>query len=408
MDRFREHRTGLDDAAKGLGLFDAEDEMKGVEPAPVWRMRRRGSVRVDDNIEMMTLVEADGVLRWEQGPSKIGKALADLDKKLNKTSGLRSYTEQKYTPLSRAPSGGRHLLIIHGTFSKSEAVIDNIRKTDVGNVFLQKALKHYDRILTFDHPTVSVSPILNALDLDRAFAKSKAKVDIICHSRGGLVTRWWLELLNDTPKRCDKAILVGSPLGGTSLAAPPALRSALDMFTNIWSVLEKTGSLASSVMPLLTVVTGIMRVLSTATKLVAKTPIIDAAVAMIPGLVAQSRTSDNAELQRLRSGATPAVSLPSYYAVKSDFEPSSPGWEFWKHFTDSPKQRLMDRLADPVFKGANDLVVDTASMTELGKGAGIRTNRVEDFGQNDRVHHLNYFEQPETLKFFHDTLSVPK
>jgi hypothetical protein len=44
---------------------------------------------------------------------------------------------------------------------------------------------NYDQVLTFDHYTVSRSPVLNALELPRIMAFSTADVDIICHSRGG-------------------------------------------------------------------------------------------------------------------------------------------------------------------------------------------------------------------------------
>jgi hypothetical protein len=52
--------------------------------------------------------------------------------------------------------------------------------------------------------------------------------------------------------------------------------------------LAPSQELASCSVPLLTVVTGLLRVLSSVTSLAAKTPVLDAALAMIPGLAAQS------------------------------------------------------------------------------------------------------------------------
>ena len=54
------------------------------------------------------------------------------------------------------------------------------------------------------------------------------------------------------------------------------------------------------------------------------------------------------------------------------------------------------------------LNVDGSSMTRLlGKEFAIR--RVHDFGTNDRVHHTNYFAQPETATFMTKTLlPIPK
>jgi hypothetical protein len=58
---------------------------------------------------------------------------------------------------------------------------------------------------------------------------------------------------------------------------------------------------------------------------------------------------------------------------------------------------------DPIFDGPNDLVVDVVSMTRL-VGSDIPHSRVQDFGANTRVHHCNYFAQPETATFLSKTL----
>ena len=41
-----------------------------------------------------------------------------------------------------------------------------------GRVFLDKAAEHYDQILGYDHFTLSVTPLVNAVDLARRFAES--------------------------------------------------------------------------------------------------------------------------------------------------------------------------------------------------------------------------------------------
>ena len=89
---------------------------------------------------------------------------------------------------------------------------------------------------------------------------------------------------------------------------------------------------------------------------------MDALVALIPGLAGQSAVSNNHEINRLRLG--PCAVDPMYYVVKSNFETENPGWKFWKNFR---KGRIGDIAADIVFPGKNDLVVDTASMTDLGE-----------------------------------------
>src|SRR4029453_18843276 len=134
--------------------------------------------------------------------------------------------------------------------------------------------------------------------------------------------------------------------------------------------------------------------------------------AMIPGLSAQSRRglagaqqiAGSFELDRLSAGISKMPA--SYFAVKSNFEPTDPGWAFWKHFM-KPGERLSDLGADLVFPDANDLVVDTASMDALSDMIKIEGPKaVLDFGTSAVVHHLNYFAQPEVATFIRQSLAL--
>jgi len=57
-----------------------------------------------------------------------------------------------------------------------------------------------------------------------------------------------------------------------------------------------------------------------------------------------------------------------------------------------------------IFDGANDLVVDTSSMGQLGLSSTNAKARTLDFGTSETVHHLNYFQQKETFQFLRKTL----
>jgi hypothetical protein len=74
------------------------------------------------------------------------------------------------------------------------------------------------------------------------------------------------------------------------------------------------------------------------------------------------------------------------------------GWRFWRAFRTLPG-RIASGAADLVFEGANDLVVDSSSMTSLADKLALPKTQILDFGTNDRVHHCNYFDQPETIAF---------
>lgn len=295
----------------------------------------------------------------------------------------------RYELLDQPPSGSkRRLLLVHGTFSQSQAFLDGIAQAGQGKAFLDLVFKHYDEVLAFEHPTLSVSPVLNALDLRDALAGIRGPLDLIAHSRGGLVARWALDVFG-LPAAPVRAVLVGSPLVGTSLAAPDKLRASLGLLSNFGTALQTAGAVASAWMPLLIAPLAILRVASAAVGGVARTPVLDGAIALVPGLVAQSRVENNAELARLQP-RTPSQGV-EYALVGSDFQPADPGWRFWRWFR---KGRIANAAADSIFPGANDLVVDTDSMLDLPAAVARH-----DFGRSETVHHTNYFQQNATLAF---------
>ena len=439
--RFAGFRELLYEHGKEVAVYAPEDYPETAEsqiPIRELRRKRQHGLEADDPRVAMTLTDVNGVLRWNNGygyrhgtglrrsrmrldiegeivapvnfqklePSKIGEYLQFLDKKLTPQCdfqaperGLRELVDGKFqnrgvTPIKK----GRVLIFIHGTFSKNEMFLQELGMTAEGRLLLRKIQnkQNYDQVLAFDHATLSLSPVLNAMDLAHIFQDSDANIDVICHSRGGLVTRWWLETYKNSRRGATRAVMVGSPLAGTSLAAAPRLRAAINLLTNVARVLEKGAALASITFPFFTVITGLLRVLASAGTMAAKTPAFDAAVALIPGLSSQALVSNNEELNRLNRLCT---TKPNYYAIRSDFKPLDPGWEFWKYFVGAT-DRLKDWAADTVFEEANDLVVDTASMTVLAKPPHqVDIVDMYDFRQSSRVHHTVYFRQPETAAF---------
>ena len=443
-DRFANFRELIYQHGTQVDVYAPEAYQGDEEPIRKKRRMRRRGFDVDDPRLAMTLTEVDGVLRWSDGygyrrttglrrsrmglgvegeivapinfeklePSKIGEYLQRLDKKLTPQCdfarpelGVRELVKGSWqNPGVKPISKGRLLLFIHGTFSKNEMFLEELGKSDEGKLLLKKIQnkKNYDQVLGFDHSTLTLSPVLNAMDLANIFQDSKADVDVICHSRGGLVTRWWLETYSHG-QGTTRAVMVGSPLAGTSLAAAPRLRAAVNLLTNVARVLEKGAALASTSFPFFTVITGLLKVLGSIGSIVGKTPVFDAAVALIPGLASQAMVSNNEELNRLNRTGTAS---PHYFAVRSDFQPTDPGWEFWKYFT-QVGDRVKDWAADLVFEKPNDLVVDTASMTVLAKPPNtLDIKMLHDFKPKRNVHHTIYFRQGETAKFISDCFKL--
>src|SRR5581483_10611762 len=339
----------LTEAVKGLDIHPADKRLSGEQT--VNERRRRRLSGLDENIKLVSLTEVNGVLLWEDGigtvpatgaprqrmrrmarrgvveaapddevvtqfkferlePSQVGQFLARLDDKfvradappalagLSDPYGLRRWDQNagQLKPETKPTASGRILIIIHGTFSNATHLFDQLKATTDGKALLAWAAGRYDQILAFDHPN---------------------------------------------GKR--RAVLVGSPLRGTSLAAPDKLRAGLNLLTNVGRVLETASGAAAPIIPFMSVVMGLPKVCTSITGAVGNTPLIDAAVAMIPGLAAQSMTDNNPELNRLNT--IRGTRRPDYFVVRSDFEPKSPGWKFWEYFVGGGK-RLTDTALD--------------------------------------------------------------
>lgn len=394
------------------------------------RRARRGQLRGTTEAKI-ALVRADGVLRWtyqrpsravgmrrarragtlvgarevfshsfrEAPPNKVVEKLELLDQKLTPNQGLRQWEDGAFRPLTAPAQTPRALLFVHGTFSKSDMFFDELRSCPEGKAFLDRAAATYKQILAFDHPTLSMSPMLNAIDLDKALRGYSGTLDVICHSRGGLVASWWLAF---GVRKARRVVFVASPLEGTNLASPARLKETLDILANIADATQKLASAGAAFVPpaapLLGVAAGLMQVLGAGLSVGARSPLLDAGVAVVAGLASQSRVKNNQELIRLHQMKWGTA--PEFFAVRSDFEPGSPEdqwWQFWKRLR-KPLTSFADVAVDSIFDGPNDLVVDVASMTRVLE-KDLDSARIWDFGTNNRVHHCNYFAQPETAAF---------
>lgn len=434
--------------------------------SPLQQRRRRGfdSTR-DDGRETLKLVRDDGVLRWmweappaEQrgsrrawrtmrsddhdvverleypplGRNQITTALQNLDLELNPVRGLRRWAgvpaglppgtaaddpaADPWQPVSAAELAalkGRVLLLVHGTFSKGRMYDAELGATPAGRTLLTRltaAGQPYAAVLNFEHATLSVAPWLNALALRDALAPlaeaGQARLDVVCHSRGGLVACWAMKIAPSLP--VDQVVCVGSPLMGTSLAAPNRLRDALDLLANMADAVSQvaagTALAFPPALPLAQGAAGLAKALGRVLHLGATLPLADAVVGLVPGLMAQSRVENNLELAQL----FPLPGAVRMAGVGGTFRPDEskqPLWKFWNRFS-----HLGDQLkyagADLIFRQANDLVVDRASMNQLGgPHALIPAADWLDLGERPHTHHCSYFRDTDVLAFLEQRLS---
>lgn len=428
------------------------------QQSPIQQRRRRGYVAgMDDGREVIELVRDDGLLRWvwhepssssrdgarrtwravspaprdlvqrfeyrPPGINRITAGLQDLDHQLNPNRGLRMWKDNGWKATTEGELRqlqGRVLLLVHGTFSRSEMYDSELTapgwredgSSSAENQSLWKEWtrpgKPYATVLAFDHPTLSVAPWLNALDLREALTPltntGKTRLDVVCHSRGGLVVAWALKL---APLPVDHVVFVGSPLVGTSLAAPDRLAAALDLLANVADtigVLSKGTAMAfPPAMPLALGAAGLARVVGKTLRLGAALPLADAAVGLVPGLMAQSRVGNNLEIERL----FPLPTSARLSGIGCEFRPDEvqePIWKFWKRF-----HNLADQAkylgADIIFNQRNDLVVDVDSMNQFGR-PDRRMLAVDwhDLGTSPRTHHCSYFRDERTIALLRDAL----
>lgn len=402
--------------------------------APIQQRRRRGYQRPPgDGQECVQLVQQDEALRWlylpaaasgagqrrawradagerrnvvssfgvPLGHNQITQGLQQLDARLNPQSGVYIWqgSWQVAQPEALAALHGRVLLLLHGTFSKAGMFDAELTATPQGRALFERLAapgEPYAAVLAFEHPTLSVSPWINALALGKLLQPlGDVSLDLLCHSRGGLVAAWALQL---TALPVAQVVFVGSPLAGTSLAAPDKLRHALDLLANAADAMARMAGGLSMALPLATGVAGLAAICGRVLSLGASTPLADAAVGLVPGLMAQSLVANNLELAALDLHRTGAA----LKGIGVSFRPNAldePLWKFWARLQDLGGQ-LAYGAASMVFDGDNDLVVDTASMRSLPGCDIVWTNLPE----SGKTHHCNYFRDVQVIAYLDQQL----
>jgi hypothetical protein len=266
------------------------------------------------------------------------------------------------------PPGAEHrvLLHVHG-FGSSTAGGGGAR-------LVPQFAAQYDAVLSYDHPTLGHSPLENAQDLLAMIPDDlRLSVDLVAHSRGGLVVRSLVELLDWTPKfRPVRLLTAGSPHAGTRLADPERWDRLVSMAMTLGSWLATIGGGAFWAPKLLEYV------LKAAAQ----------GIFSLPGLGAM--TPGGEFLQRLNAADTPGLDeRVRYGAVTSTFAIDN--------VTQQGFRQAFSALAAQVFMGVpNDLVVMTASALEIDK---LSRTLAPEQQFKAAVDHGRYFQDPGVIEF---------
>lgn len=299
------------------------------------------------------------------------------------------------------PAGPRVLLFIHGTFSR---VASGFKGLDVDHDFLGRIGDFYgDQIYGYDHPTVATGVATNVMQLYEKLAPGVHNVDIICHSRGGLVARALRDLNENDLKtrfmidaqrgqygpeliawgeqwripagvevRVNRIFFAATPNNGTVLAQPLHLKKYLDLLMT-----------ATNLLP------DFVDVTVDAILVVAKL-LLSEVMPVLPGLDDQRPGSELFKQLSNRPGDKDV-------AIAANYEPP-PGLQ--------AIMRTADVAADFIFgQQQNDLVVPTEGVSHW-PGGNFGDDYLLPFSSGEGVHHCNLFSQARTCRRLEAWLTI--
>jgi hypothetical protein len=310
----------------------------------------------------------------------------NVEKKAKPHEGFRFFDQDANYPFCTpeqlaAMAGQRVLLLTHGIFSSLEVAFKGIADP-AGDVMRHLRAIYKDNIIGWDHWTVGKTPFKNAEEMLSALTPG-VRPDIVCHSRGGLVTRAMLEHPQLIAKRqtrfatVGKAIFVAGACQGSQLATLNNVNRLLNIYSAVASF-----SLLGGAGVLLKVIVGVLRVLAHgATRL----PSIEALSADL---------AQNEFLRALNeSDLTPTREI---VVVHANYDPAK-----------GPLAGFLDLNVDLVFGQGNDMVVPFLGAETFDKWQQVPTN-IHYGTPSERqsvVMHTNFFWQPGVHKLLQEELA---
>lgn len=270
--------------------------------------------------------------------------------------------------------GRRALLFVHGTFSTSSGGFGGIP----GRVMDGLATRYEGRIFALDHPSLSATPIDNASwFLQQVPPGVSLDVDIVAHSRGGLVARVLAgghpaSGLDLTPLSVRSVVCAGTPNHGTPLADPQHLSGLCDRLATAANLIP--GFPASDVVDVVMLLV----------QYVAQGVLVG-----LRGLEVMNPNS--AFLDELNQ--TPSREV-AFRGIAADYEPDARGM---KRVLAGAK----DIGIDAIFEGAeNDLVVPTLGVFTGSTQFSIDQSDVIRFESGRGVMHSTFWKEPEVAQQF--------
>lgn len=356
---------------------------RGAGPEAVFHLPRRSAplpqnVTTDENANRGPLAVLGRrmvhLLTWATDDI-VGKGavyVAEQWESRRRPYALRSFPEMESASQDSIDWGriskGRALLFIHGTFSTASSAFAELPKSTLDSL----SQLYEGRLLAFNHPSLSVSPEQNAQAfIDLLPDEVDLKLDVVTHSRGGLVGRELIERFAQLHAagrklKVERAVMVAAPQRGTILTDEDHGIALIDRFTNLLTKLPDNAYTLT--------VEGVLMLV----KLLAH-----GALKGLPGL--RSMYPGGEYLKRLNSVP---LHTTRYFAVGAQFVPSLPALRerFGKY--------IGEKFLDEVFGEASDGVVPTLGSYDNGAASAlfpISNDHRLIFDQSAGIHHCNYF-----------------
>jgi hypothetical protein len=270
-------------------------------------------------------------------------------------------------------AGGRALLFIHGFSSTAPSAFGELPPE-----FMQEMSKRYSgRVFAFNHFTLAHGPQKNAemfLEAIKPMTANALDLDIVCHSRGGLVARTLangktLFGLDLGRVKVNRIVFVASPNNGTALADADHMVDFVDRISNILNLFV-SGTAAE-------IMDGILAVIKI---------IGHGALMGLEGVLSMNPHGPFMELLN-KSSAQEA----QYFAIAANFDAS--GYSI-RSLISRAGDKFVDRIFDEV---ANDLVVPEPGVYDKNGSEGfpIDPDHRLLFPASAGITHTSFFKHTE-------------
>lgn len=311
-----------------------------------------------------------------------GKKRQELIRRLTADDYRRLVTE----PFSdwKSLDGKRSLLVVHGIFSSTHGMLSGFPP-----MAMERLIAAYGgRAIALDQITVSRSPEQNAADFLRGVKKARPngrfEFDVLCHSRGGVVSRTLAErgrsLVPDHNCSFRSVYFVAAPNAGSPLADAEHMVEMIDVFTNLITNFPD-GPVLYAIEIVLAIV-----------KLIAYT-----AETRLPGIAAMGTEGYIPGVLNAAPAPDPA---PRYAASCSDYEPGSGD-------NGLLNGRLADSVIDRVFgQAADDLVTPRDGVFAANGHPLFPIAGPVVYDASEHVWHSDFFRRRRTLEAIFDHFEV--